>query len=128
MMVQRRAARPMGARTPGAGLGLPPGHGMAAFQALRQRLQADAAGPAMRKRRELRAVADRTAAIDRAASLPSSVHNERYGCRSFWTTTAALVSHFGGNNKRDDTARLLLDQPCRVADGGSYHASRFGLD
>lgn len=114
----------------------PPGHGMAAFrQDLRQRLRRQMLlARAMRKRRELRVAADRTAAIGKGDILAViCLRNEALRLPFFLDHHRRLgVSHFlvVDNASTDDSARLLLDQPdvslWRTA--GSYRASRFGLD
>ena len=114
----------------------PPGHrGGALWQNARLRLRRQILlARAIRKRRELRAVADRTAAIcrgdilavvclrDESLRLPFFLdHHRRLG-----------VSHFlvVDNASTDDSARLLCDQPdvSLWQTAGSYRASRFGVD
>lgn len=89
---------------------------------------------ALRKRRQLRRVADRTGQIGRGDILLfATVRNELPRLPHFLAHYRALgVGHFlfVANDCSDGTAELLADQPdCSLWETGhSYKASRFGMD
>jgi hypothetical protein len=114
----------------------PPDRGAAAmWQALRLRMQRRVLlARALRKRRELRSIADRTHAIRRGDILAVvCLRNESLRLPFFLNHHRRLgVSQFliVDNDSTDDTADLLRDQPdvSLWQTKGSYRASRFGLD
>lgn len=89
---------------------------------------------AFRKRRQLRAIADRTAAIRPGMVLAFvTLRNESVRLPHFLAHHRRLgVDHFliVDNASTDDTADLLRDQPdvSLWTTVGSYRASRFGMD
>ncbi|MFE3836604.1 glycosyltransferase family 2 protein [Pseudogemmobacter sonorensis] len=105
------------------------------WQALRLRLRRRILiARAIRKRRELRRVADRTGAIGKGAILCAMVvRNESARLPYFLDHHRRLgVDHFliVDNASTDGTAGLLCDQPdvSLWSTGASYKKSRFGLD
>lgn len=138
----------MGPREPSAGAPSPPARRWAIgempplrrdaaglWQALRLRFRRRALiARALRKRRELRAVADRTRALPADAILcVMTVRNEAVRLPQFLAHHRRLgVGHFliVDNASTDGTADLLRDQPdvSLWQTAASYKKSRFGLD